>query len=99
EPEVYGDPDFKNAFERMPNQCSDKGLALYLSWRGFQENCSQSTIDGIQVAFKLLWDKADGAMFHGDWHHNDTQQQWEGNPVRSAEVDDVVASIRHKVSS
>ncbi|KIK11356.1 hypothetical protein PISMIDRAFT_74908, partial [Pisolithus microcarpus 441] len=99
EPEVYGDPDFKNAFERMPNQCSDKALALYLSWRGFQENCSQSTIDGIRAAFKLLWDKVDGAMFHGDWCHNDTRQRWEGNPVCSAEVDDVIASIRHKVSS
>ncbi|KAI6011164.1 hypothetical protein EDC04DRAFT_2609980 [Pisolithus marmoratus] len=47
ESEIYSDPGFKSAFEHMPNQCSDKVLALYLSWRGFQENCSQSTIDGI----------------------------------------------------
>ncbi|KAL4071493.1 hypothetical protein V8B97DRAFT_2023673 [Scleroderma yunnanense] len=45
--DVYGDPCFKDAFDCTPNQCSDKALALYLSWRGFQENCSQSTIDGI----------------------------------------------------
>ncbi|KAI5988006.1 hypothetical protein EDD15DRAFT_2172890 [Pisolithus albus] len=99
ESDVYGNPGFKSAFEKVPNQCSDKALALYLSWRGFQENCSQSTIDGIRAAFKTLWDEADGAIFRGDWHHNDARNRWEGNPVLSAEVSDIVASIRHKVSS
>ncbi|KAI6006498.1 hypothetical protein F5J12DRAFT_768678 [Pisolithus orientalis] len=93
------DPNFKNTFECMPNRCSDKALALYLSWRGFQENSSQSTIDSVRAGFKMLWDEADGATFRGKWHHNDAHHRWEGNPVLSAEVDDVVASIRHKVSS
>ncbi|KAL4067081.1 hypothetical protein V8B97DRAFT_2025365 [Scleroderma yunnanense] len=75
--EVYGDQIFKDTFECIPNQCLDKALALYLSWRGFQEHCSQSTINGIQAAFKML----------------------DSNPVCSAEVNDVVASIRHKVNS
>ncbi|KAI6004429.1 hypothetical protein F5J12DRAFT_783407 [Pisolithus orientalis] len=97
--EIYSDPEFRNAFEHMPNRCSDKALALYLSWRGFQENCSQSTIDRVQAGFKMLWDEVDGATFHGNWHHNDVHHQWEGNPVLSAEVDDIVASIRHKVNS
>ncbi|KIN97880.1 hypothetical protein M404DRAFT_100511, partial [Pisolithus tinctorius Marx 270] len=97
--EIYSDPNFKSAFERVPNRCSDKALALYLSWRGFQENSSQSTIDGVRAGFKMLWDEADGATFRGKWHHNDARHRWEGNPVLSAEVDDVVASIRHKVSS
>ncbi|KIN97548.1 hypothetical protein M404DRAFT_160167 [Pisolithus tinctorius Marx 270] len=97
--EVYSDPNFKNAFECVPNQCSDKALALYLSWKGFQENCSQSTIDGIRAAFKMLWDEVEGATFRGRWHHDDARHQWEGNLVLSAEVDDIVASIRHKVNS
>ncbi|KIO04655.1 hypothetical protein M404DRAFT_142566 [Pisolithus tinctorius Marx 270] len=100
--EIYSDPNFKNAFEHVLNRCSDKALALYLSWRGFQENSSQSTIDSVQAGFKMLWDKAcvvDGVTFHGKWHHNDAHHQWEGNLVLSAEVDDIVASIRHKVSS
>ncbi|KAI6004797.1 hypothetical protein EDD15DRAFT_2191570 [Pisolithus albus] len=99
ESEIYSDPGFKNAFERVPNQCSDKALALYLSWRGFQENCSQSTVDGVRAAFKMLWDESDGATFRGSWHHNDARHWWEGNPVLSAEVNDIVASIRHKLSS
>ncbi|KIO04691.1 hypothetical protein M404DRAFT_142836 [Pisolithus tinctorius Marx 270] len=100
--EIYSDPNFKNMFECMPNRCSDKELALYLSWRGFQENSSQSTIDGVQAGFKMLWDKAcmvDGVMFHRKWHHNDAHHQWEGNLGLLVEVDNVVASIRHKVSS
>ncbi|KAI6095655.1 hypothetical protein EDD16DRAFT_1719009 [Pisolithus croceorrhizus] len=99
ESDIYADPGFKDAFGQVPNQCSDKALALYLSWRGFQEDCSQSTIDGIRAAFKMLWDEADGAIFRGEWHHNDARHRWEGNPVLSAEVSDIVASIRHKVSS
>ncbi|KAI6111260.1 hypothetical protein F5141DRAFT_1274775 [Pisolithus sp. B1] len=102
ESDIYADPGFKDAFGQVPNQCSDKALALYLSWRGFQEDCSQSTVDGIRAAFKMLWNEAcvlDGAIFRGDWHHNDARHQWEGNPVLSAEVSDIVASIRHKVSS
>ncbi|KAI6155955.1 hypothetical protein BKA82DRAFT_4011339 [Pisolithus tinctorius] len=85
--EVYGDPDFKNVFKCMPNQCSDKALALYLSWKGFQEDCSQKT------------PKSDGGTFHEAWHYNGACQWWEGNPVHSAEVDDVIASIWHKVNS
>ncbi|KAL4081312.1 hypothetical protein V8B97DRAFT_2027566 [Scleroderma yunnanense] len=75
--DIYSDPCFKDAFDHTPNQCSDEALALYLSWRGFQENCSQT--------FKMWWDEAciDGATFCGDWHHNDAWHQWEGNPVNS----------------
>ncbi|KAL4064462.1 hypothetical protein J3A83DRAFT_4191195 [Scleroderma citrinum] len=36
--DIYNDPAFKDAFEKLPNHCSDKALALYLSWRGFHEN-------------------------------------------------------------
>ncbi|KAL4075031.1 hypothetical protein V8B97DRAFT_2022618 [Scleroderma yunnanense] len=65
--DIYNDPGFKDTFEKVPNHCSDKALALYLSWRGFHENWSWSTV--------------------------------EGNPTTSAEVDDVMASIKHKVTA
>ncbi|KAL4075653.1 hypothetical protein J3A83DRAFT_4186517 [Scleroderma citrinum] len=69
---------FKDAFENVLNHYSDKALALYLLWRGFHENQSQSTVEDVHAAFKKLWDNIDG------------------NPVSSAEVDDVMASIKHK---
>ncbi|KAI6041006.1 hypothetical protein EDC04DRAFT_2602047 [Pisolithus marmoratus] len=86
--EVYSDPGFKSAFERVLNQCLDKVLALYLSWRGFQENCSQSMIDRIRAAFKMLWDER---------QHN---IPWGLALQRCmALMGREPASIRHKVSS
>ena len=55
---IYRDPGFKDAFERCPNHCSDQALSIYLSCRGFEENCSQSTVDGIRAAFKMHWEEA-----------------------------------------
>jgi len=55
---IYRDPGFKDAFERRPNHCSDQALSVYLSWRGFEDNCSPSTVDGIRAGFKMYWDKA-----------------------------------------
>ncbi|KAL4075628.1 hypothetical protein J3A83DRAFT_4186497 [Scleroderma citrinum] len=74
--QTYGDPGFKDAFKHKPNQCSDKVLALYLSWRDFQEHCCQSTIDEMVLCFVVI-----------------------GTTVHSAEVENVVASIWHKISS
>jgi len=56
--EIYHDLAFKDAFEQHPNHCLNKALAIYLGWKGFSDDPSgQSTIDGIQAAFKQLWDK------------------------------------------
>ncbi|KAL4076527.1 hypothetical protein V8B97DRAFT_2021900 [Scleroderma yunnanense] len=92
--DIYNDPGFKDAFEKVPNHCSDKALALYLSWRGFHENWSWSTVEGVHMAFKKL----DGDTYHKKWHYSEAQQCWKGNPATSAEVDDVMASIKHKVT-
>ena len=56
--EIYHDPAFKDAFEQQPNHCSNKALSIYLGWRGFEENCSQSTVDGIRAGFKAMWEEA-----------------------------------------
>ncbi|KIK74944.1 hypothetical protein PAXRUDRAFT_19406 [Paxillus rubicundulus Ve08.2h10] len=52
----YGDPAFAHAFNCTPNQCSDKALALFLTYKGFHQNLGKGTIEGIQAAFKDLWD-------------------------------------------
>ena len=54
--DFYKDPLSKDAFEHIPNERSNEVLSLYLAWRGFQENMSQSTVEGIQAAFKCHWD-------------------------------------------
>ena len=48
--------------------------------------------------FDLLAD-SEGNTFHGKWHYNEGQCQWEGNPVHSAEVNNMAMAIRHKVAA
>ena len=41
----------------------------------------------------------DGNMYHHRWHYNDTQGCWEGNPINSGRVDNVMKAIKNKVST
>jgi hypothetical protein len=54
--DVYEDPAFKDAFKSVPNRCSDKALALYMSLKGFHENLSKTTVESIHSAFKKMWE-------------------------------------------
>ncbi|KAG2351498.1 hypothetical protein BDR07DRAFT_1501225 [Suillus spraguei] len=96
--DVYEDPAFKDAFENIPNRCSDKALALYMSLKGFHENLSKTTIESICSAFKKMWELSDGDTYHGKWHFYEAKQHWEGNPADSADSYDVLSSIKHKAS-
>jgi hypothetical protein len=56
--EMYEDPEFRRAFDPIPNHCSDKALALFISWKCFHQNCGKSTSDGIYSAFKKYWEES-----------------------------------------
>ncbi|KAG0691470.1 hypothetical protein DFH29DRAFT_884343, partial [Suillus ampliporus] len=53
---AYKDPKFRDALERVPNQHSDKALALLISFKCFHENCGQSTCNRTYSAFKKFWE-------------------------------------------
>ncbi|KAG9310650.1 hypothetical protein JVU11DRAFT_9229 [Chiua virens] len=95
----YDDPCFLRAFDRMPNACSDKALALFLTYKGFHQSLSKGTVEGIRAAFKDLWDNVDGDRYRGRWRFDRINQRWEGNPADSAEVNDIMSSLKHKISS
>ncbi|KAG1848191.1 hypothetical protein C8R48DRAFT_569353, partial [Suillus tomentosus] len=97
--DVYEDLAFKDAFENVPNKCSDKALALYMSLKGFHENLSKTTVESIRSAFKKMWELSDGDTYRGKWHFNEVKQRWEGNPADSADIYDVLSSIKHKASA
>lgn len=40
-----------------------------------------------------------GTKFRGKWTHNPLPDQWEGNPVTSAIVDDVITAVKHKTNA
>ncbi|KAL4065470.1 hypothetical protein J3A83DRAFT_4190800 [Scleroderma citrinum] len=66
-----------------------KALALYLSWRGFHENQSQNTVEGVDVAFKKLWDSA---ILQHPAMLVSTSTWWLNH------TNNVMASIKHKVT-
>jgi hypothetical protein len=41
----------------------------------------------------------DGDTYRGRWNFNEARQRWEGNPASSAEVQDIIKSVKHKTSS
>ena len=47
----------------------------------------------------LRWLCSDGDRFRGRWHFDEMKQQWKGNPADSAEVQDIMSSLKHKASS
>ncbi|KAG1847569.1 hypothetical protein F4604DRAFT_1935807 [Suillus subluteus] len=97
--DVHDDPAFKDAFDQIPNRCSHKVLALFMSLKGFHENLSKTTIESIRSAFKKMWDLSDGDTYRGKWHFDEVRRRWEGNPADSADVYDVLSSIKHKASA
>ncbi|KAG2128935.1 uncharacterized protein EDB93DRAFT_1095770 [Suillus bovinus] len=97
--DMYNDPVFKDAFSHIPNRCSDKALALFMSLKGFHQNLSKTTVESIRLAFKEMWELSDGDRYCGKWHLNEARQCWEGNPAKSAEIFDVLSSVKHKASA
>ena len=53
----YDTPEFKKALDGAPNEYSSKALALYISYKCFYQNLTQSTADGIYSAFKRYWEE------------------------------------------
>jgi len=39
---------------------------------------------------------SDGDTYRGPWHYSEARHRWEGNPIRSGMVDDVMAAIKNK---
>jgi hypothetical protein len=58
EEDPYTNPAFAYAFDRVPNEFSDKALSLFLTYKGFHQNLGRNSVEGIRVGFKDLWDKA-----------------------------------------
>jgi len=47
----------------------------------------------------LRWLCSNGDRYRRRWHLSIIDQRWEGNPADSAEVEDLMSSLKHKASS
>lgn len=69
--------------------------------RSIQKALGASVSNTLQDWYRLrvLTCTRDGGTFRGKWSFNEARQRWEGNPADSAEVYDVMASVKHKASA
>ncbi|KAJ7082682.1 hypothetical protein B0H15DRAFT_785582 [Mycena belliarum] len=89
-------PEYKKSFDVVPNEHSPKMLALYLAFKIFGQGKKISTADTIRAAMKRMWKMSDGDTYRGKWHLNAGSARWERNPVDSAQVEDIMESIKNK---
>lgn len=47
EEDLYTDPMFPHAFNRVLNRCSDRALILFLTYKGFHQSLSKGTVEGV----------------------------------------------------
>ncbi|KAF9220457.1 hypothetical protein BS17DRAFT_810670 [Gyrodon lividus] len=98
----YRDPEFPNAFSRIPNKTSDKALTLFLTYKGYHQIGAMGQWKASALHSKTygtMRESIKGDTYRGPWHFNEVRKQWEGNPVNSAEVKDLTTSLKHKASS
>jgi hypothetical protein len=48
---TMGDPNFCNAFDGPPVECTPQAITMFLAWKCFAQDNGQSTADGIHAAF------------------------------------------------
>ncbi|KIM42896.1 hypothetical protein M413DRAFT_70267 [Hebeloma cylindrosporum] len=92
----YIQPEFASAFNKIPNSFSPTALAMYITYKCIHQKLKSGTGDSIRAAFKHMWDQSSGDLYRGQWHFNEDKQQWEGNPINSAEVADLTKAMKNK---
>ncbi|KAJ7022524.1 hypothetical protein C8F04DRAFT_1272533 [Mycena alexandri] len=92
----FTSPDYKKALDDIPNKHSPKVLSLYLTYKIFHQGRKIGTADTARAAFLGAWNMVDGDTYRGRWHYNIDSKRWEGNPVESADVEDVMKAIKNK---
>jgi len=94
------------AFEGPLVQGTPQAIAMFLAWKCFSQDNSQGTApDGIhavqcngstQISYETFRTQTKSDTYRGRWHFDKERAGWFGNPVRSAEIEDLMRSIKRK---
>ncbi|KAF4619278.1 hypothetical protein D9613_004727 [Agrocybe pediades] len=90
------DPEFPNALKGRPIKCTPDAIAMFLTHKVMSEGLSKSTASTIRAAFLQHYDQMDSDRYRGQWRFNEARKEWEGNPVHSAAVNDVMVACKNK---
>ncbi|KDR71666.1 hypothetical protein GALMADRAFT_75054 [Galerina marginata CBS 339.88] len=89
-------PEFRTAFTGPPVKCTPMAIATFLAHKCMVEECGKSTASQIHASFLKHYDRLAGDTYRGRWCFHDAHKRWEGNPVRSAVVIDMLAACQNK---
>jgi hypothetical protein len=55
---IRANPRFRDAFEGRPQECSGKALAMYITYKCFEQGCGLSTGTSAYSALKKYWEES-----------------------------------------
>ncbi|EPQ55680.1 hypothetical protein GLOTRDRAFT_128893 [Gloeophyllum trabeum ATCC 11539] len=93
---LFRDPEFQRALDGPPGQYTPTAISMYLVYKCFEQDLKNSTAVQIHAALIREYDQMDADTYRGRWRYDESRRMWVGNPVRSAKVEDVMLSIKHK---
>ncbi|KAJ3924813.1 MAG: hypothetical protein NXY57DRAFT_1044624, partial [Lentinula lateritia] len=88
--------EFYGCLEGKPNQFTPEAIAMYISWKCYEEGRKLSTGESVHAAFKYHYTHLEGNKYRGDWRYDEGNKQWIGNPCNAAEVVDLMEGCKRK---
>ncbi|KAJ3856399.1 hypothetical protein EV368DRAFT_32460 [Lentinula lateritia] len=88
--------DLQGCLNGKPNQDTPEAIALFMSWKCYNEGRKAATANQIHAAFKYHYTHLNGDKYRGAWRYNEALQEWVGNPCDSAQVRDLHEGCKRK---
>ncbi|KAH7871951.1 uncharacterized protein C8R40DRAFT_1273810 [Lentinula edodes] len=88
--------DLRGCLDGKPNQNTPEAIALFMSWKCYNEGRKAATANQIHAAFKYHYTHLNGDKYRGAWRYNEALQEWVGNPCDSAQVGDLHEGCKRK---
>ncbi|KAI4526175.1 hypothetical protein K525DRAFT_189781 [Schizophyllum commune Loenen D] len=86
------------ALDKPPNKHSAEALEMFITQKCLAEDCTRSTSEGAQAAWKRYWDEMDGTKYRGEYKYDEATERVTGNPAQAPGVRAIVDIVkkRHK---
>ncbi|KAF9060435.1 hypothetical protein BDP27DRAFT_1430099 [Rhodocollybia butyracea] len=79
-----------------PVKCTPEALAMFMSWKCFDEEKGKSTAEQIHAGWKHHYKLLDGDKYRGPWKYDMLINEWTGNPCNSSTVTDMLEACKRK---
>ncbi|KAL1746855.1 hypothetical protein HDZ31DRAFT_33269 [Schizophyllum fasciatum] len=86
------------SLDKPPNKHSAEALEMFITQKCLAEDCTRSTSEGAQAAWKRYWDEMDGTKYRGEYKYDEATECVTGNPAQAPGVRAIIDIVkkRHK---